>query len=326
MSTLGVDLVEAATEGEFVLTVGTTVAPRMSYADGLEERNMKRQSILAFVTASAFGMLCLDAERASADLTFDDGGTHTVNWTVDDQVVVRNSPLSQPTTLDLVTGGGLKDYLYVYDSSQVDMSGGAIGNNLYAYQNSLVSISGGTIGISVGGFLVAYDSSQVDMSGGEIGSYLYAHQSSQVSISGGTIDGPLAVSDSSQADISGGSMVCLFASQSSQVSISGGTISGYLSVYDSSQVDMSGGSLNDLYAHDSSQIIIEGSGFNYPYGTLTGSGFLTGVLANGDLMSASFYTSDNGRIVLTPVPVPGAALLGAIGLSFAGWRLRRRTT
>jgi hypothetical protein len=25
------------------------------------------------------------------------------------------------------------------------------------------------------------------------------------------------------------------------------------------------------------------------------------------------------------VPVPGAALLGAIGLSFAGWRLRRRT-
>jgi hypothetical protein len=29
---------------------------------------------------------------------------------------------------------------------------------------------------------------------------------------------------------------------------------------------------------------------------------------------------------VVPVPVPGAALLGVIGLSFAGWRLRRRGT
>jgi hypothetical protein len=28
----------------------------------------------------------------------------------------------------------------------------------------------------------------------------------------------------------------------------------------------------------------------------------------------------------TPVPVPGAVLLGALGLSFAGWRLKRQTT
>jgi uncharacterized membrane protein len=29
---------------------------------------------------------------------------------------------------------------------------------------------------------------------------------------------------------------------------------------------------------------------------------------------------------VNPVPVPGAALLGAIGLSFAGWRLRRKAS
>jgi probable HAF family extracellular repeat protein len=30
--------------------------------------------------------------------------------------------------------------------------------------------------------------------------------------------------------------------------------------------------------------------------------------------------------LLTPVPVPGAALLGVLGLTFAGWRLRRKTS
>ena len=35
--------------------------------------------------------------------------------------------------------------------------------------------------------------------------------------------------------------------------------------------------------------------------------------------------SDNNAFALV-TPVPSAALLGAIGLSFAGWRLRRRRT
>jgi len=45
--------------------------------------------------------------------------------------------------------------------------------------------------------------------------------------------------------------------------------------------------------------------------TPTGSGFVD--------ITAGYGTSH----ALTPVPTPGAVVLGCIGLSFSGWRLRR---
>ena len=61
------------------------------------------------------------------------------------------------------------------------------------------------------------------------------------------------------------------------------------------------------------------------FGALTGGGFTTVDsfhVYEGDRASAQLL----GRVTEQVVPVPGAMLLGAIGLSVAGWRLRRKTT
>jgi hypothetical protein len=53
---------------------------------------------------------------------------------------------------------------------------------------------------------------------------------------------------------------------------------------------------------------------------------------NGDLISSitveapyGFAVGEFGIAEVAPVPLPGALILGALGLSFAGWRLKRQT-
>jgi len=77
-------------------------------------------------------VFCLGLSEAQPYVLFADGGTHTVNWGITNSVWVRNGLLSQPTTLNLVSGGWIKDYLAVWDSSQVNMSGRSIGSWLTA--------------------------------------------------------------------------------------------------------------------------------------------------------------------------------------------------
>ena len=48
------------------------------------------------------------------------------------------------------------------------------------------------------------------------------------------------------------------------------------------------------------------------------------MLANGDVLDNPFYIGNDAKIVLSPVPLPSAVLLGALGLGTAGWRLRRQ--
>jgi len=257
---------------------------------------MKRQSILLFEMA----IICFAFSNVWADMVFNDGGPHTINSVVRDNVMVYNSSLDKPTTANLVTGGTITYNLFVYDSSKANIFDGVINYQLFAFESSQVSVSGGIIGDT-----------------------LFAHENSLINISNGSIYNYLDITHNSQANISGGTIGNIYARQYSQVDISGGTIQGNFTSDYFSSANITGGTIGgSICVRDQSQLTIYGSGFNYPYGTITGSGTLTGMLASGELINNDFSTIGNARIVLTPVP--SAVILGSLGLTFSGWLLRRR--
>ena len=158
---------------------------------------------------------------------------------------------------------------------------------------------------------------------------LYAKRNIIVNVHGGFINCTLFAHDHSTVNIYGGSIPIIQSDGLNLVNIYGGWtpsldfIDGTANIY--------GGSISgDLQAYEGI-VNVYGVGFNYPYGPITDvSGTLTGTLYMGDSLSVHFdILSSLGTINLIEravVPAPGALVLGAIGLSCAGWRLRRRSS
>ena len=135
---------------------------------------MKKIIMVIMVT-----VVCLGADEGKA-LILNDGGVHTVDWIIDEPVSVEDSPGGDFTTLNLVDGGEIVNWLNVFDYSQVNMSGGSIGFELFTWDNSRAIISSGSI---------AYDlntsgESYVEISGGLIGDELNVRENSLIKIFG----------------------------------------------------------------------------------------------------------------------------------------------
>jgi hypothetical protein len=259
-----------------------------------------------------------------ADVYFEDGGNHTIDYTINDDVWVDYGEPGMQTTVNLVDGGSIEyppgGRLWACEDSRINISGGTITNYMWAYDRSLIHISGGSIGS--------------DDSTGSV----FASDSSKIYISGGSIGYALSIGDNSQADISDGWIgTAISTSNNSQVYISGGSVGLDVVAWNSSTVDISGGSIGRyLMPIDSAVITIYGSDFAVDgepfYGELTSiyGGWwedepvrhLTGTLTSGELIDNDFYISYDAKILLTPVP--GSFILGSLGLGFAGWKLRRR--
>ena len=256
---------------------------------------MKRILILLLI------IVCISAQT-EADIFFNDGGVHNIDYAIYDYVLVDWGTPEMYTTVNLLPGGSISDGLIAHESSRINISGGTVG------------------------FLDIVDSCQAVISDGTILTDMHASGSCQVDISGGSILEEMWINDS-QVDISGGSIGSyLFTRGSGQVNISGGTIGNELQSF--------GESIVTIYGSD---FAVDGVPFGY--GELTDNGgsyedphrLLTGTLTSSELINNAFYIGDDAKIVLVhdpyvpiPVPVPGAVILGSLGLTFSGCLLCRR--
>ena len=124
-------------------------------------------------------VLCLVTSEVQA-LTLNDGGVHTIDYRLDDNVWVEDSFSDEFTTLNIVDDGIIRDWVNVFDYSQVNMLGGSIGYDLLTWDNSQAIVSGGLIASEI----YAFGESYIEIYGGTIADVLNVRDNSLVEIYG----------------------------------------------------------------------------------------------------------------------------------------------
>ena len=223
---------------------------------------------------------------------YNDGGTHDITSTINDDVWVDwNSP-EMGTTVNILESGAIP---HPY--------------GLRGYEDSIINIFDGPIG-----HVYAYDNCQLTITGGVINTAVYPSDNSQIFISGGSILS-LDTSDNSYSEISGGSISSLILRGNAHVELLGGAISNELQVQANSTLLIYGSDFEvDGQPVGFGEItsILGGNFINEPHR------YLTGILANGGIVDNGFRIGYNAKIVL--VPEPATLLL----LSLGGLVLRKK--
>lgn len=278
---------------------------------------------------------------------FNNGGTHDIGSSINDDVWVDYQAPGMQTTVNLIAGEGSSgsvSYPYRlkgFNDSRINVSGGYV-HEFYANDNSQITLSSGEIYQ-----LYISGNSQYTMSGGDMGGptyegSIYASDNSQITVSGGSV-GMLSATDNNYITMSDGLVYQLVISGYSQTTISGGLVYG-LGVGGNSHVTVSGGTIgSQLTLSGNGKVTIAGSDFAID-GTPFGFGgitsilgglcdnepyrVLTGTLANGDIINNQFQIGSSAvlnLIPVTPVPEPSSLLVlcgGVVGL--LAFRRRRR--
>ena len=247
---------------------------------------MIRESLLIFFAVVVF-LTAIDITKA--EIIWDDGLVHNINYTdFSEPVHVYDSPLGQPTTVNVVTiipdpweiinSPAFEEGLWVYDNSQLNISGGGI-NSLQAYGNSQITLStafllepGPILPLIIG--LVANEQSQITMSSGTLGAGTIANDQSHITISGADFSGVIEAYGESEITLSGGRF----------------DFGIYIIVEDELIFEP-----DDIFASDNSQFTIHGTDFKIDditvgYGLIdVPSGVLTGSLTNGGEIHMDFF-------------------------------------
>jgi len=186
-----------------------------------------------------------------------------------------------------------------------------------------------------GSVYVENDTELTLRAGGSVGSDLYLDwlglpwSTSTLILDGGFIGGTLRTESHSQVIMKSGSVAHVWTDEDSRMDVYGGQVnSGSFYVETASLVTVYGrnfqGNVYDtLFGLDGPYDLYERWSPGWPF--IAGDyARIQGILASGESFNWIFGFQE-GRVNLQVVPLPGAVLLGAIGLIAGGWRLRRRT-
>jgi hypothetical protein len=108
----------------------------------LRGRVMKSKSLKICLVMA---VLIVAAEQGFGLTQYNDGGTHNISSTINDDVWVDYQAPGMQTTFNLL-GGGSISYPYQlrgYNGSKINISGGSVGYQLLANDSTQVTISGG---------------------------------------------------------------------------------------------------------------------------------------------------------------------------------------
>jgi len=136
-----------------------------------------------------------------------------------------------------------------------------------------------------------------------------------VLVDGGLITGYVQL-DEGYLNIAGGEVRGFVVSDSEDCFITGGTIWGDIYSCDwNNNISISGGAIHGVITScDEASITIYGTDFNYDYGAIPVlSGHLTGMLENGDAISADFLRRSSYSNIILAVPEPATLLLLGLG-------------
>jgi len=238
---------------------------------------MKRHILIAGCTI----VLSACCNYAAAELVFNDGGHHIIDYTVNTLVRVDRDTPGAGTRVDLVEGGLIQAWLDAYEDSRVNILAGRVSATVSTYGRSQIAVVGGEIG----GPVYCRENSRVDISGGSMGAWVQSLGSSEVTISGGEIN------------------LFVEAWDNSHVTISGGTIGGRIAAVRDGLITLVG-----------SNFAVNGTPVGYGdfAGDYATSGTLSGILANGDTLNNSFSLVHPGADI-TFIPEPGTILLLGLG-------------
>jgi hypothetical protein len=186
--------------------------------------------------------------------------------------------------------------------------------------------------------LLVFDSSIVYMSGGRVNENAAFHDTSRIYLSGGSISDNIHLYDRSHLFISGVSGVTneldvLRTHDRARITMTGGG-AGNLRAGDEGLIRISGGDLNNnpsfpgeitLLAEGAGTIVVRGSEFNYPLGPIPETlGVLSGRLASGEPIMATFEVRDSGTIVLVPEPPSFLLVIAFASAAVFPWLIGRR--